>query len=64
MDESRNTLPSTINGSADNVDFANVFANKYKNLYKYVPTDPVILDELRNEIIIEIHDSLRLDGIL
>jgi hypothetical protein len=64
MDESRNTLPSTINGLSDDVDIANVFANKYKNLYKSVPTDPVVLDELRNDINLEICEAPGLDGVL
>ena len=57
MDENRNTLPSSINGLADDSEIASIFGNKYKTLYNSVPTSQEELNKIRNDIQDELSDN-------
>ena len=57
MDENRNTLPSSINGLADDSEIASIFGNKYKTLYNSVPTSQEELNKIRKDIQDELSDN-------
>ena len=55
LDRNRKAVPCSINGHTNNSDIANVFANKYRDLYSSVPTDECELSEIRGEMVDEIN---------
>ena len=50
LDNYKKPKPCSINNCTDDTDIANVFANKYRDLYTSVPTDKHELDEICNNI--------------
>ena len=56
LDRTRKAVPSSINGHTDNAEIANVFSNKYRDLYSSVPTDENELSDIRSEMAEEIHN--------
>ena len=56
LDSKSKTTPCSINGCSDNVGIANIFADKYRDLYSSVPTCEQEIDQIRREMSIEIND--------
>ena len=46
----KKTLPIMVDGTKGDVDIAEIFANKYKNLYTSVPYDKNVLNQVTSEV--------------
>ena len=56
LDRTRKAVPCSINGHTDKAEIANVFADKYSNLYSSVPTDECELSDIRSGMSEEIRN--------
>ena len=57
LDFSKKVTPSSINGCTDDIGIANIFADKYRNLYSSVPTSSEEIDQIRSEMHNEMNDE-------
>ena len=63
FDRNKRLSPSSINGCSDNTEIADIFANKYRDLYTSVPTSKPELDQIRNHMRSEISAAPQLDSV-
>ena len=63
LDSHKKVSPCSINDCNNDSGIANIFANKYNNLYSSVPTHKQELDDIRNDMLHELSDSNTLENV-